>query len=65
MLSALAARAGEVVRRLELIHAGWPDGAIVHDNTLDTYVKRLRAKLREIGAPSAIETMRGVGYVLR
>ena len=25
----------------------WPDGAIVHDNTLDQYVARLRRKLRE------------------
>jgi two-component system response regulator MprA len=47
------------------VYAAWPDGAIVHDNTLDAYVSRLRAKLREIGAPARIETVRGVGYVLR
>ena len=65
LLSALAARAGEVIRRIELVYAAWPDGAIVHDNTLDAYISRLRAKLREIGAPAGIETVRGVGYVLR
>jgi two-component system, OmpR family, response regulator len=65
LLSALAARAGEVIRRMELVYAAWPDGAIVHDNTLDAYISRLRAKLREIGAPAGIETVRGVGYVLQ
>jgi two-component system OmpR family response regulator len=65
LLAALAARPGEVVRRHELVSAAWPDGAIVHDNTLDTYIGRLRRKLRAIGASEAISTARGVGYVLR
>jgi two-component system response regulator MprA len=65
LLAALAARPGAVVRRRELVASGWPDGAIVHDNTLDTYLKRLRGKLRELGAADAIATVRGVGYELR
>jgi two-component system response regulator MprA len=64
LLAALAARPGEVVRRAELLAAGWPDGAIVHDNTLDAYVARLRRKLREIGREGAIATAHGVGYRL-
>jgi two-component system OmpR family response regulator len=64
LLAALAARPGEVVRRHELVAAGWPDGAIVHDNTLDAYVARLRRKLREVGRGEAIGTARGVGYRL-
>jgi two-component system response regulator MprA len=65
LLAALAARPGEVVRRSALVAAGWPDGAIVHDNTLDTYVTRIRRKLRESGAGEAVRTARGVGYELR
>jgi two-component system response regulator MprA len=65
LLAALAARPGEVVRRASLIAAGWPDGAIVHDNTLDAYLARIRRKLREAGAPEAVHTRRGVGYVLQ
>ena len=65
LLAALAARPGEVVRRHELTAAAWPDGAIVHDNTLDTYVGRLRRKLRELGVEDEITTARGVGYSLR
>jgi two-component system, OmpR family, response regulator len=64
LLAAMAARPGEVVRRGELVAAGWPDGAIVHDNTLDAYVARLRRKLREVGRDGAIATAHGVGYRL-
>jgi two-component system, OmpR family, response regulator len=65
LLAALAARPGEVVRRLSLIAAGWPEGAIVHENTLDAYLARIRRKLREAQATEVIETARGVGYRLR
>ena len=65
MLAALAARAGEVVRRNELRAAGWPDGAIVHENTIDAYIARLRRKLEEVASSETLDTVRGVGYVLR
>ncbi len=65
LVAALIARTGQVVRRRALVAAGWPDGAIVHENTLDSYVGRLRNKLVHVHAPAVIETVRGVGYVLR
>jgi two-component system OmpR family response regulator len=65
LLAALAAHPGKVVRRSALIAAGWPDGAIVHDNTLDAYLARIRRKLRDAGAREAVHTRRGVGYVLQ
>jgi two-component system, OmpR family, response regulator len=65
LLAALAARPGEVLRRHELVAAAWPDGAIVHANTLDAYIGRLRRKLRALGASTQIATARGVGYTLR
>jgi two-component system, OmpR family, response regulator len=64
VLAALAAQPGAVVRRRELVRAAWPDGAIVHDNTLDQYVARLRRKLREVSAEAGIATAHGVGYRL-
>jgi two-component system response regulator MprA len=63
LLAALAARPGQVVRRAALVAAAWPEGAIVHDNTLDAYMARLRRKLRDAAAPAVIRTARGVGYV--
>jgi two-component system, OmpR family, response regulator len=65
LLAALAARPGEVVRRRELVSAAWPDGAIVHENTLDAYIGRLRRKLRSLDAGAEIATARGVGYELK
>jgi DNA-binding response OmpR family regulator len=65
LLAALAAKPGAVVRRRDLVRAAWPEGAIVHDNTLDQYVARLRRKLREVTADAAIETAHGVGYRLQ
>jgi two-component system response regulator MprA len=64
LLAALAGQPGAVLRRRELVRAAWPEGAIVHDNTLDQYVARLRRKLRETAAQATIETSHGVGYRL-
>jgi DNA-binding response OmpR family regulator len=64
LLAAMAAQPDAVLRRRELTGAAWPHGAIVHDNTLDQYVARLRRKLQELGAEVAITTVHGVGYRL-
>jgi two-component system response regulator MprA len=55
---------GAVVRRHALVAAAWPHGAIVSDNTLDSYVRRLRNKLETLDdlPADAITTVRGVGY---
>jgi len=65
LLAALAAVPGAVVRRREMVRAAWPDGARVHENTLDQYVARLRRKLRDVESEHTIETAHGVGYSLR
>jgi two-component system OmpR family response regulator len=64
LLGALLARYGETVRRRELIASGWPNGAIVHDNTLDVYLGRLRKKLAGLPSKAKIGTVHGVGYRL-
>jgi two-component system OmpR family response regulator len=65
LLGLLASRPGEAVRRRELARIGWPHGAIVHENTLDAYIARIRRKLRELPDGPAVETVYGVGYILR
>jgi two-component system, OmpR family, response regulator len=62
LLARLLARSGEAVRRRQLVYAGWPHGAIVHDNTLDAYIARLRRKLRGLAGAPEIATVHGVGY---
>ncbi len=65
MLAALTSRPGEVVRRHVVVAAAWPDGAQVSENTIDTYIRRLRVKLDEVGSPTALTTVRGVGFTLQ
>jgi two-component system response regulator MprA len=65
ILACLAGAPGDVVRRRDLVRAGWPHGAIVHDNTLDVYVARLRRKLGGLAGAPEIATVHGVGYSLR
>jgi two-component system response regulator MprA len=64
LLAPLLSAPGSVVRRRDLRRAGWPDGAIVNDNTLDQYVTKLRRKLALAGAAQSLEVVRGVGYRL-
>ncbi|ADP80928.1 response regulator transcription factor [Pseudofrankia inefficax] len=64
MLAAMTGRPNEVVRRRSVIAAAWPDGAIVNDNTVDSFIRRLRSKLDSIDSPTLIETVRGVGFTM-
>jgi DNA-binding response OmpR family regulator len=61
LLGRLMADPSTVVRRHTLVAAAWPHGAIVSDNTLDSYVRRIRKKLEPLDV-AAISTVRGVGY---
>jgi two-component system OmpR family response regulator len=61
LLARLMSAPGEAVRRHALTAAAWPSGAIVHDNTLDSYLRRLRSKLADVEG-ARITTVRGVGY---
>ena len=64
LLGALAARRGKPLTRHELVRAAWPHGAIVHDNTLDVYIARLRRKLRALPETLQLATVHGTGYRL-
>ncbi|MET8645061.1 response regulator transcription factor [Streptomyces sp. NPDC004074] len=62
LLGRLIASQGDAVRRHALVAAGWPHGAQVSDNTLDSFVRRLRTKLGGLGVADRLATVRGVGY---
>ncbi|MEU5023721.1 response regulator transcription factor [Streptomyces milbemycinicus] len=64
LLATLVAADGTLVRRRDLVRAGWPEGAQVSDNTLDQYLSRLRRKLRAAGSGLTIGTARGTGHRL-
>ena len=64
ILARLASSPGDAVRRRQLVEAGWAHGSIVHDNTLDVYIARLRRKLAPLPGAPEITTIHGVGYTL-
>jgi two-component system, OmpR family, response regulator len=65
ILAAITSRPGEVVRRKSVIAAAWPDGAAVSENTLDSFIRRIRKKLEAVDSGTGIETVRGVGFRVR
>jgi two-component system, OmpR family, response regulator len=65
LLAAVLARQGAVVRRAELVQVAWTDGASVAENTLDGFISRLRAKLKQAGRAEQLANVRGVGYRLK
>ncbi len=63
LLQSLAQRPGHVKNRDQLIDAAYGENIYVDDRTIDSHIKRLRKKFREIDtAFSDIETLYGVGY---
>ncbi|MCX7358281.1 MAG: response regulator transcription factor, partial [Alphaproteobacteria bacterium] len=63
ILQALAQRPGYVKSRDQLMDAAYDDQVYVDDRTIDSHIKRLRKKFRDIdGDFDAIETLYGVGY---
>ncbi|CAN7180469.1 winged helix-turn-helix domain-containing protein [Acidovorax sp. Leaf78] len=65
LLSHLLRGAGRIHSREALLAAAWGDDSDSTDRTVDTHIKTLRAKLREVDAAKEyISTHRGMGYCL-
>ena len=63
LIQALARTPGHVKSRDQLIDAAYGEHIYVDDRTIDSHIKRLRRKFREVDDEfSAIETLYGVGY---
>ncbi|MBI2586004.1 MAG: response regulator transcription factor [Rhodospirillales bacterium] len=66
LVEALARRPGHVKNRDQLIDAAYGENIYVDDRTIDSHVKRLRRKFKDVDAEfSEIETLYGVGYRYR
>ena len=66
LLKALAQRPGHVKNRDQLMDAAYGESIYVDDRTIDSHIKRLRAKFRLIDENfEHIETLYGVGYRYR
>ena len=66
ILKALAARPGHVKNRDQLMDAAYGEHIYVDDRTIDSHIKRLRKKFKDIDKEfGQIETLYGVGYRYR
>lgn len=64
LLEALMNQFPRVVSRERLLEKLW-DEQFVDENTLNVYITRVRAKLKDLGLDGAVETVRGSGYRLK
>jgi two-component system, OmpR family, response regulator ChvI len=63
ILETLAARPGMVKSRNQLMDAAYQDDVYVDDRTIDSHIKRLRRKFRQVDPNfDAIDTLYGAGY---
>jgi len=63
ILEALAQRPGIVKTRNQLMDTAYQDDIYVDDRTIDSHIKRLRRKFRQVDPDfDAIETLYGAGY---
>jgi two-component system response regulator MprA len=65
ILELLMRNAGRVLPRESLIESVWGGESEIESNTLDAFVRLLRAKIEAAGEPRVLHTVRGVGYCLR
>ena len=66
LLQSLAQRPGFVKSRDNLMDAAYDDQVYVDDRTIDSHIKRMRQKFRQVDPDfDAIETLYGVGYRYR
>ena len=66
MLELMIHNPGWVYSRAQLMDAAWEEPDASYDRTVDTHIKTLRAKLRQIQPDShCLQTRRGWGYCLK
>jgi len=65
LLERLMYRVGKVATRRALIESVWGLDREVEENTLDAFMHLLRNKVDKPGHSKLIQTVRGVGYVIR
>ena len=55
----------EVLSRKSILHSVWGQTWKGDDNLLDVYIRNLRRKIEREHLPALLQTVKGVGYVLR
>lgn len=64
IFSYLVNHQNKIVTRDELMTSLWNNEEFINDNALTVNISRLRTKLKNIGYEDAIDTRKGIGYIL-
>jgi two-component system, OmpR family, response regulator len=65
VLAHLMTRAGETVSKVQLLDNVWGESFAGDPNIVEVYIRRLRRKIDLPFGSDSIQTVRGVGYVMR
>ena len=65
LLHLLLRQPNQVHSRQEILNAVWGEQWVGDDNVLDVYIRALRRKLEREDRPTLIQTVRGVGFMLK
>ncbi|MEB6464869.1 response regulator transcription factor [Staphylococcus epidermidis] len=65
LLYVLAENRNHVMQREQILDHVWGYNSEVETNVVDVYIRYLRNKLKPFNKEKSIETVRGVGYVIR
>ena len=65
LLYLLATNRNHVLQREQILNHVWGYNSEVETNVVDVYIRYLRNKLKPFNKEKSIETVRGVGYVIR
>ncbi|AFZ43254.1 two component transcriptional regulator, winged helix family [Halothece sp. PCC 7418] len=65
LLKYLMSHPGEVLTREQILDNVWEDNHGGESNVIEVYIRYLRLKIEQGGYKRLIQTVRGVGYVLR
>ena len=65
ILQYLLTNPGQVLSRQQILDRAWDNDLVESDRIVEVHIRHLRQKLEAKGEPRLIQTVRGIGYVLR
>lgn len=65
LLVCLLSEPNRVLKRETILQTVWGENHYGDDNLLDVYIRYLRRKIEQEGQPTLVQTVRGVGFMLK
>lgn len=65
VLASLMRHPGQPVSRIAIFEEVWPAGVAASHSLVDVYIRHLRSKIDDHAPKKLIQTIRGIGYMLK